>query len=147
MYLHTLRSEISQGDVFENVSLLSIAEIATSTELAVQLRVGRAILLTHDCEYDKPANVSVAIAEVRDLSELSSGNQGHIRQYRTRNTFYLEAFENHLLESYVDFRRITPLPKPALALLADNGQRIVSLTDETRLALQRQIAIFFGYGR
>ena len=88
MYLHTLRSEISQGDVFENLSLLSIAEIATSTELSVQLRVGRAILLTHDCEYDKPANVSVAIAEVRDLSELSLGNQGHIRQYRTRNTFY-----------------------------------------------------------
>ncbi len=28
MYLPALRSDISQGDIFENVSLLSIAEIA-----------------------------------------------------------------------------------------------------------------------
>lgn len=108
---------------------------------------GHAILLTHDCEYDKSANSSVLLAEIRDLSEVVLGSQGHIRQYRTRNTFYLEAIEDHLPESYVDFRRITRLPKTVIASLANNSNRIASLSDDSRLALQQQIAAFFGYGR
>ena len=91
MYLPEPRQEISQGDVFDQVALLSVAEATGHGELNVHLREGRAILLTHDCEYDKPTNMWVLVAEVRPLFEIPSGNQGHIRQYRTRNTFYLES--------------------------------------------------------
>jgi hypothetical protein len=147
MYLPQPREEISQGDVFQNVSLVAVTESADNPGVITHLREGYAILLTHDCEYDKPANRWVLVAEVRPLAEIPSGSQGHIRQYRTRNTFYLESLEPNLPESYVDFRRLSPLPKSALSSPLRAGNRLVSLNDEARLALQRQIAIFFGYGR
>jgi hypothetical protein len=147
MYLPESRREVSQGDVFDHVALLSVTEPIGNGELNVQLREGQAILLTHDCEYDKPSNLWVLVAEIRLISEIPTGNQGHIRQYRTRNTFYLESFTDRLPESYVDFRRLTQLPKSVVASLVGSNNRLASLTDEARLALQRQIAIFFGYGR
>ena len=103
--------------------------------------------MTQDCEYDKPANRWVLVAEVCSLAEIPSGSQGHIRQYRTRNTFYLEPLEPSLPEFSINFRRLSPLPKSALSSQLRVSNRLISLNDEARLALQRQIAIFFGYGR
>src|ERR1700722_1974979 len=99
MYLPELRQEISQGDLFDNVSLLAVAEASGNHHLTVHLREGRAILLTHDCEFDKPGNPWVLVAEVCPLSEIPSGNQGHIRQYRTRNTFYLEPIAGSVMDA------------------------------------------------
>ena len=147
MYLTEPRSEVSQGDLFDSVSLVHVSETGPPGEIAADLRAGRAILLTHDCEYDKPANRLVLVAEVRPLSEIPPGSQKPIREYRTRNTFYLEAVAERMPESYVDFRRLTPFPKATLAAQSQAHGRLASLNDEARLALQRQIAIFFGYGR
>lgn len=147
MYTPELRLEVSQGDVFEVVPLVVISEEPEGHNLNVSLREGRAILLTHDCEFDKPNNPWVLVAEVRDLAEISAGSQGHIRQYQTRNTFYLERIGETMPEAYVDFRRLTRLPKRVLTSLTEEGKRVASLNDEARVALQRQVAIFFGYGR
>jgi hypothetical protein len=147
MYTPELRLEVSQGDIFDAAPLIIPSEETGDNKLTVSVREGRAILLTHDCEYDKPNNPWVLVAEIRVLAEIPSGNHGHIRQYQTRNTFYLEKIGEALPESYVDFRRLTRLPKRLLFSLAEEGKRIASLNDEARLALQRQVAIFFGYGR
>lgn len=145
MYTPELRSEVSQGDIFDMAPLITISEEENS--LSVSLREGRAILLTHDCEYDKPNNPWVLVAEVRVLTEIPTSSQGHIRHYQTRNTFYLENLDTNLPESYVDFRRLTRLPRRVMSSLTAEGKRIASLNDEARLALQRQVAIFFGFGR
>ena len=147
MYLSEPRPEISQGDIFDRAPLVSVAQDADSFALSVALRESRAILLTHDCEYDKPSNPWIVVAEVRPLAEIAADAQGHIRQYRTRNTFYLEGLPDGLPESYVDFRRLTRLPKTALTVSPETTLRLASLDEEARTALQRQIAIFFGYGR
>ena len=141
------RPDISQGDLFDNAPLVSVTQDAAAPGLTAALREGRAILLTHDCEYDKPSNPWVAVAEVRPLSEIAAGSQGHVREYRTRNTFYLQALAAALPESYVDFRRLTRLPKSALTSAPGSVRHLASLSEEARTALQRQIAIFFGYGR
>ncbi len=83
---------------------------------------------------------------MRPLSEIHANSQGNVRHYRTRNTFYLEALGDTLPESYVDFRRMDRIQK-VLIEQAPPESRAASLTEEARLALQRQIAIFFGYGR
>lgn len=39
------------------------------------------------------------------------------------------------------------IEKSLIAAEAERGNRLLSLTEEARLALQQQIAGFFGYGR
>ena len=99
MYLPEPRPDISQGDLFDNAPLVLVTQDADASGLTASLRAGRALLLTHDCEYDKPSNPWIAVAEVRPLSEIAAGSQGHVREYRTRNTFYLQALAENLPES------------------------------------------------
>ena len=147
MYRPTASAEVSQGDLFDDVPIayVTFPLDATSPQTTVQ-RV-RAMLLTHDCDYDKRGTDFVIVAQVLPLSVVDSGSQGHVRARRTRNTFYLEPMLADGPESFVDFRRLDRVHRQIIASLAGEGKRIASLTEEARLALQRQIAQFFGYGR
>jgi len=104
-------------------------------------------MLTHDCDYDKKSSNYVIFAEIRPLSEVDKGSQGNIRTFRTRHTFYLTEIPDVMEESYVDLRRIDRVHKPVVTHKATNSERIASLTDEAREALQGHIALFFGIER
>lgn len=138
MYLQELRGEVSQGDIFDSLPLVFARQDGSSLSFA------RAILLTYDCEYDKPTTKFVMIAEVRPLAEVAPGSQGNVRKNRAFSTFFLDAHSS-LAESYVDFRTLSRVEKAAVA--ARIGQRLASLSDDAQLALQEQLSAFFGYGR
>jgi hypothetical protein len=142
VYLPNLRSEISQGDVFGHIPIVKL----TFPDTTPIVRRAKAILLSDDCEFDKASSLYCIMAEMRPISEVSQNNQGTIINYKTLNTFFLEgcdAFE----ESYIDFRRMYQVEKKFLTEKDSKCSRYKSFTDQARLALQRQIAIFFGYQR
>lgn len=141
MYRNELSVEVSQGDIF-----LSLPLVAADAQEQAQIQRVPAILLTQDCEYDKPSTVSVLIAAVLPLSGVASGSQGNVRKDRVASAFYLPP-HSFLPESYVDIRAIGRVSKSLLAAEAEQGKRLLSLSEEARLALQRQIAGFFGYDR
>lgn len=142
MYLETISSEVSQGDIFEGLPFAP----AVDGQSAGGVRRVRAMLLTQDCEYDKPSTASVLVAEVLPLSAIASGSQGNVRRNRVASAFYLPPHAD-LPESYVDLRTISRVTKSLVAAEAEGENRLLSLTEEARLALQRQIAGFFGYDR
>ncbi len=141
MYLEELSGEVSQGDIFERLPLAPVADGRGPGEV----RLVSAILLTQDCEYDKPSTASVLIAEVLPLSVIASGSQGNVRKNRVASAFHLPPHAD-LPESYVDLRTLSRVNKSLVAEAQDEN-RLLSLTEEGRLALQRQIAGFFGYDR
>ncbi len=136
----SVRATVSQGDIFDSLPF------AVMNGAAATVRMARVVLLTQDCEYDKPSTLSVLGAEILPLSGVAAGSQGNVRRNRVASAFCLppqEAFP----ESYVDLRAIGRVEKVVVSTEADRGNRLLSLTEEARLALQRQIAGFFGYHR
>src|SRR5436190_1506794 len=113
MYLALPAEEVSQGDIFDGIPVAYLRH-ENPSEPSADIRFVRAILVSHDCEYDKPSNQFVLVAEVRPLTEIPGGSQGNVRHYRTRNTFYLEPLGELMPESYVDFRRIDRIQKVTL---------------------------------
>ena len=142
MYQNELSTEVSQGDIFTALPLVSAAD----TQEQVQIQRVPAILLTQDCEYDKPSTVSVLIAAILPLSGVAAGSQGNVRKNRVASAFYLPS-HSLLPESYVDIRVIGRISKNLIVAEAQVENRLLSLSEEARLALQRQIAGFFGYDR
>jgi len=148
LYQEELRDQVSQGDVFDEIPVPYVRiSLDTFEAEDTEVRLVRAIMLTHDCEFDKPRNTHAYVAEVRPLNGIDPGSQGNVRQYRTINAFFLEARDGTMEESYVDFRCMFRVPEQVLKVRTDEGRRLVSLTDDGRLALQRQIALFFGHSR
>lgn len=141
-YSGALRPDVSQGDIFRDVAFVRVE--ATGEEVTTTTARYTALLLTHDCQYDKPLVDFVLMARIRRLDELTGGSQGNVRRYRTTATFYLPELPPELPESFVDFYHIVPVSKAEVARLAAADQRIASLSDLGRLGLQRQIAIYFG---
>ncbi len=48
----------------------------------------RAILVTYDCEYDKPSTKLVMAAGVFPLAEVPSERKGNVRKNKVFSTFY-----------------------------------------------------------
>ena len=107
----------------------------------------RAMLLTYDCEYDKPDAAYVYMGEVRPMNEISASTRGNVRSHKVLYTFPLLVHSELPDESYVDFRRILRFDKNTIAQSSLASQRIVSVTDTAREALQQQMALFFGFDR
>ena len=143
MYLNEIRGEVSQGDVFDSLPLAYVSQESAHQVLSEN---ARAIVLTYDCEYDKPSTRFVMIAGVFPLAGVPTDRQGNIRRNRIFSTFYLSA-STRFDESYVDFRYMGRLDKRLVAAQAQAGTRLLSLDDEAQLALQEQLSAFFGYGR
>ena len=145
MFLPTLREEISQGDVFDGLVYRYVYDEPSAPEPVLRSRVIRAMLITADCEFDKPGSAYVYLGEVRPLSEISPGTRGNVRSRRVFYTFPLDLNDALPEESYVDFRRILRFDKGRVGLA--DPTRLLSLTDVARMALQEQIALFFGLAR
>lgn len=143
IYLIEQRKQISQGDIFSNIP---VARVKFPEGIPI-LKEIQGMLVTHDCEFDKPNSIYVLISECRPLSELKPESQGNIKNLKTLNTFYLPQTEG-IIESYIDFRRTYQVDKSFLfERVSSKSLRLKSLTDEARTALQRQLAIFFGHDR
>jgi hypothetical protein len=141
-YLPTQRTQVSQGDIFSNIP---VAKVKFPEAIPV-LKEIEGLLLTHDCEFDKPSSLYVMLTEIRPLNELNTTSQGNVKNYKTLNTFYLPPTDT-MPESYIDFRRTYQVDKAFLFDRLAKSLRLKSVTDGTRTALQRQIAIFFGHER
>jgi hypothetical protein len=100
--------------------------------------VARALLLTYDCEIDKPKSLRT-IALVRPLDPgMPQADCEKIRGNQRLAFFYLPAVEGILPECYVDFRRIcTVAPE-----WVDRGKKLVSLHETARKALLMQFFLF-----
>lgn len=144
MFLPEIREQVSQGDIFIDVPITYAFFHPTGEMEKTDVRLMPAAILSRDCDYDKKTSQWVIVAEVRPLAAVAQGSQGHIRQFRSKNTFYLPAMREDFPESYIDLGKIERLAKPLIVNLVSAQKRIASLDDESRLALQRQIAIFFG---
>lgn len=141
MYLQELRGEVSQGDVFDSLPLVWAVPGGL-----VRVDDAPAVLLTYDCEYDKPSTKFVTVAQVFPLADIPADRRGNVRKNQVFSTFYLEA--NTLFdEAFVDLRYMGRLEKTIVAAQAQDGKRLLSLKDDAQLALQEQISAFFGYGR
>ena len=142
MFLQELRGEVSQGNIFDSLPISCVRQEARRlTALNTH-----AMLMTYDCEYDKPSTKLVMVAGIFPLSEVPADRRGNVRKNKVSSTFYLEA-SSRLEESSVDFRYRGLLEKAIAAEEAQAKQRLISLNDEAQLAVQEQLSAFFGYGR
>ena len=147
MYTSEIRSEVSQGDVFNGVPIAYVTFNEDCSDVTTRIEYVRAIMLTYSCDFDKPNSHFVIFAQVRPLSEIPLGSQGNVREGKVRNLFYLPALEDKLEESYVDFRRIDRVSKIAVKHIAETESRLCSLSDEAVEALRFNLAVFFGVDR
>jgi hypothetical protein len=135
MFLPVLREKLSQGDILTQITLIDSAATTTSPQRY------NVIVLSHDCEIDKPNNSIIIVCALRNLSEVPSITQEQIRKNKVYRTMYLESTKL-FPESFVDFRLIFRVNKNFLEECSRQGFRVASLNDEARLALP---AYFYMY--
>lgn len=152
MYLTQLRQEISQGDVFIGVPFPYIST-ANPQVLIPKIRTSPAMLLSHSCDFDKPNSDLVVMAAISSLADIARDRQNSIRKNTMVHTLYLQEREGVIVESYVDFRLMSMIPKSIIQNLSQQNNRILSLADaylkgsfETKpqLGLWPRLAYFFG---
>ena len=139
-YLSQLRQKISQGDIFFQIFVADLEYPATIPTM----RYINAVMLTHDCEFDKPKAMTALFAEIRPMHDVPIDSQGHVRNNTPLHTFYLPASDG-LEESYVNLRRIYQVDKKFLT--QQGTTRFRSVEEDVRLALERVISTYFGVER
>ena len=97
-----------------------------------------AILLNHDCDFDKDPDFPKQVAVVRRFEGSPPEEVVQGRQFRT---FYLPGTTDpDFGPCYADFRAITTISYDTLR----SAVRVLSLSETCRLALRAQIALFFA---
>jgi len=136
-YLPEVRPSLSQGDLIEELDIQEIlgGEPNSSTHTV--------IVLSHDCEIDKPNNSIVLVARTREIGEIDSANQGNVRSGRVVNTMHLPAVDS-MPESFVDFRFIHRVLKAELERGISENRRVASISDDAQAALQAFLHRFFS---
>lgn len=94
----------------------------------------RAILISPDCEVDKPQVKKWLICPVVLMDRLQPKNHDLLKRNRIFSMLYLPKFEKILPDSFVDFNHITTLDSEFIK----SGKRIISLSDVGRRALYVQ---------
>lgn len=147
-YEQSLRPEISQGDIFSDIAFIDWLTYPDGRVEIVGSRPSCAMLLTFDCEYDKPASPPnyILIAKVIPLQNAPLSSQGGIRKERGYSIFYLPA-SGDFPESFVDFRQMERVGKRTVTQSEEIGNRVLSLTSPYRRKLRRSLARFFGMDR
>jgi hypothetical protein len=160
-----LTGELCQGDIFERVPLayinddppllkratlpgkregyevvspLSQATSPPSGPLLVPARCDytRALLLTFDCEIDKPTAKVLTLALIRPLDpRMPDADQAKIRENRKFAFFFLPPVEDTAPGSYVDFRRLATVGIGVVKATP----RMTRLSDASRKAMLFQL--------
>ena len=102
--------------------------------IAAKCKRTKAIVLTHDCEIDKPQIVRWHLCPVVPLSKLKPENQDLVRRNRIYSMFFLPRNADALLDSFVDFSHISTVGMDFIK----TGTRILSLSDLGRQGLYAQ---------
>lgn len=130
-FYRPVTSELCQGDVFERLPLVYAKDLPPSLKratlpgnrdgfevessppkpgataiAAASCDFTRAILLTYDCEIDKPQTKLVTVALIRPLN-LPEPDKATIQESRKFAYFYLPPLDEAGPEAYVDFRRLS----------------------------------------
>jgi hypothetical protein len=122
-----LRDELSQGDLIDNITVWD------QDGAQVIPRRARIVVLSNDCEMDKPRaerSRYVLVVEMRSPADAGSANWGNVKAGKGWNTFYIPAGET-VSEGYVDFGRIHRVERAPLRTVT----RLASMSDEGREAL------------
>lgn len=99
-----------------------------------------AIVLSHDCELDKPIRTaSVLLGLVRPFANLALEVEQGLRRNTRHRALYLPASTYIESESYVDLRRVTTLRRAVVDALG----YVASMNDDGKLMLQEQLFRFF----
>jgi hypothetical protein len=151
------RPEISQGDILELLPHISLdrpvfalhKEGETETvfratgepyidfddkdgqAVIAKCKRSKAILISHDCEVDKPQVKKWLICPVVAMEKLQPKNHDLLKRNRIFSMLYLPKFEKILVDSFVDFNHFTTLDSEFIK----SGKRIISLSDTGRRAL------------
>lgn len=128
--------EFSQGDIFEVLphALITgpLEHVEGNTDPVVsECKRDRAILLTHDCDIDKPLLRSWLICPVHRLDTVPKGMQGDIKKNRAFAFLHLAQHRDTLPASFVDFRHVTALSPDVVR----SAKRLASLSDTGKKAL------------
>jgi hypothetical protein len=132
MLQSTLREKLSQGDILDGVTVWdAVGE-------GVQPRVARVVILSHDCEMDKPSERGryVLVVEWRSPADAGSGNWGNIVQGRGWNALYVPGEQScGVDDGYVDFGRVHRVRQASLKDAMEQGRRLASIEDDGQEAL------------
>jgi hypothetical protein len=132
MLQSTLRAKLSQGDILDGITVWDpVGE-------GVQPRDARVVVLSHDCELDKPKERGryVLVVEWRSPSNAGSSNWGNIVRGRGWNALYVPGDSSAGIDDgYVDFGRTQRVQQSALKYAMENGRRVASMSDGGREAL------------
>jgi hypothetical protein len=102
-------------------------------------RVGHGIIVSHDCELEKPnRTLRVLLAPVAPIEALDSATAAVVRNQAHLARMLLPSVPG-LGDAYVDLRQITPMP---LDLITERP-RVASLTDAARHRLGLALIAFF----
>jgi hypothetical protein len=97
-------------------------------------RRAKALLLTYDCEIDKPAVKNWIVAPVVPLAEIPGSAQTDVKKNKVFSFLYLPKYRDILDESVLVLNHLTTLDKTFI----QSGERIASLSDIGRRALYAQ---------
>lgn len=166
IFLETLRTEVSQGDIFADAPVAAPLEypltilrgnppsLTQFEELGklpggfkkegetCRMRITRSfgMLMTHDCQYDNHKSDPCLLVQVRLMTVLSPKEVDEM--WRAKSKFRHLPLPHHPTigcETYVDFRRVTSVKREQL----DRLPRVASLTDDGRGLFVAAVIAFF----
>jgi hypothetical protein len=150
------RSAICQGDIFEfpphisaRAPLTFLQDVGNGEQRLVEHSIEtedrefqivaangkrlRAILITWDCENEKPKR-NWLVCPVQPLAQLPKSDQTQVKKNKVLSTLYLPEYRDILPDSFVNFNHISTLDRN----LVQHGRRTVSLSNLGRAAFYNQ---------
>jgi hypothetical protein len=123
----------------ENFALLNVFKLTSTLLVPAVCDYTRAMLLTYDCEIDKPGAQHFTAALIRPLDPLPEEQKEIIRGNRSFPFFHLPSGNDDLLESYVDFRRQAVVSEQ----MVQSAKRLGSLADQAWKAMLFQLVRYW----
>lgn len=101
--------------------------------VAADCKRTRAMLITWDCENEKPKR-NWLVCPVQPLAQLQRSEQTNVKKNKILSLLYLPEYRDLLPDSFVNFNHISTLDRE----LIQPGRRIVSLSNLGRAAFYNQ---------
>lgn len=134
-----------QGDILQDIPFL-IVENYNNPEDGIYTKDFKIMLLSQSCDIQRRKYIIIApVITIQELERTGESNSNQIRALREQKInywFYLpeDGSANILPESYVEFTKITHIPRDLL----DKNKRVKCLSDLGRHWLGFKLGNFFG---
>jgi hypothetical protein len=136
MFTASPDERLCQGDIIEGIEVVEAFATPPSALWTV-------VVLTNDCDIDKPNHSVIQVARVVLLSVVDRGRAGDIRKGRVPAAMMLEAHDA-LEESFVDFRHIHRVERSRLLEALSKGLRRAAMSEDGRTALLYRLWLYFA---